>query len=150
MHSDYEMQATQLSIGQSLKSVTPVSLKVLIAAQGLAILVLGSWLYVEYYYASTFRNLLNDLVFSRALMWTTVIGSLTGLAGVATALGFRNSMQRMKRRIESLQGALSEASKTPQEKLSSTIPVQAHKEQDAPSAPPQPGPNALLVLPKKP
>ena len=92
-----------MSAGISLRPVTPGSLKVLMALEGLAILFLGSWLYVEYYYSSTFRVLIDDLVFARITMWTLVFGLSMGLVGSATALGAWRKVRRMRSKIETLE-----------------------------------------------
>src|SRR5881397_3768720 len=99
-----------MSKSLSLRTFTPGSLKALIALEGFAILFLGSWLYIEYKYAATFRNLLTDLVFSRITMWTTVIGVSAGLIGSATAIGLWKSQARLRRKIETLELNLREAS----------------------------------------
>ncbi len=107
-----------MSTGLSLKPVTPGSLKVMIALEGLAILLLGSWLYVEYNYSSSFRSLLNDLVFARITMWTLIIGLSVGLVGSATALGSWRKVRQMRFKIETLEGDLMETSKRILEKPS--------------------------------
>src|SRR5437867_1388499 len=91
-----------------LRPVTPGALKVLMALESLAILILGSWLYVEYQYSSTFRNLLGDLIFSRIAMWTAVIGVSAGLGGSAAAIGMWRRLRLVRHRVETLERDLIE------------------------------------------
>ncbi|OLD03683.1 MAG: hypothetical protein AUJ07_05890 [Crenarchaeota archaeon 13_1_40CM_3_53_5] len=111
-----------MSRSLSLRPFTPGSLKALIVLEGFAILLLGSWLYVEYKYAATFRNLLNDLVFSRITLWTTAIGVSLGLIGSAAAIGLWKSQGRLRHKIETLELSLREASSETQEKPFPHVP----------------------------
>ncbi len=84
--------------------------------EGLAILALGFWLYVEYNYSSSFRNGLNDLVLARITTWTPIIGFSAGFVGSAAALGEWRRLRQMRLKIETLELNLKETSRMMQEK----------------------------------
>lgn len=138
----------QMSSGLSLRPVTPGSLKVLMALEGLAILLLGSWLYVEYNYSLTFRDLIDDLVFARITMWTLAIGLSVGLAGSAAALRAWRNVRKMRYRIETLERDLTESSKRTSEKPS-IRPVIATPNQavEGPLATVEPHSTSLAIIP---
>ncbi len=110
-----------MSRGLLLKPVTPGSLKAVMALEGLAILLLGSWLYVEYNDSSSFRNVLNDLVFARITVWTPIIGLSAGLMGAFAAVGVWRSLRQMRLKIETLERDLIETSKRILERPSAPI-----------------------------
>ena len=138
-----------MSKGLLLKPVTPGSLKALIALEGLAILLLGSWLYVEYNYSSSFRNVLNDLVFTRITLWTPIIGLSAGLVGAFAAVGVWRSLRQVRYKIETLERDLMENSKRILEKPSTpALPaVSSPVELEGPLAIVQPQATSLALVP---
>ncbi len=110
-----------MSKGLLLKPVTPGLLKALMALEGLAILLLGFWLYVEYNYSSSFRSVLNDFVFAGITVWTPIVGLSAGLAGAVAAVGFWSSLRQLRYKIETLERDLMETSRRILEKPSALV-----------------------------